>query len=375
MSINIMDLVKGAVSDQVMGQLGGLLGQTDNQKTSSIFGSAAASILGGLLNKSQSPQGVQQVFEAASQADDSILDRLGDLLGGGDQTQQIEQQGSGVLDMVFGNQRNGIVETLSRALGLDGTMIGKLLTMAAPILMGVIGRQIKSKALDMAGFGSMLSDQKQHLGSYLPAGLGSELGLGNLADSTPAASPATHASEAGGGSIAKILIPLLLLGALAYGAFKIMGNDNGAQEAMDEDVPALDIDSDFSLDIGDAVAGTVGGMNLGEGLNFDALGGEAAEKLKGLQGQFTDIASGFEGLSTEDGANVLKDKIQGLTGTVGDLGLGDLGGVAKTSASTMIGKFVEMIRGMVDQVENPALKGILQPAVDGLLSKLESLNL
>ena len=209
----------------------------------------------------------------------------------------------------------------------------------------------------------------------LPAGLGSELGLGNLADSTPAASPATHASEAGGGSIAKILIPLLLLGALAYGAFKIMGNDNGAQEAMDEDVPALDIDSDFSLDIGDAVAGTVGGMNLGEGLNFDALGGEAAEKLKGLQGQFTDIASGFEGLSTEDGANVLKDKIQGLTGTVGDLGLGDLSGVAKTSASTMIGKFVEMIRGMVDQVENPALKGILQPAVDGLLSKLESLNL
>lgn len=371
MSINIMDLVKGAVSDQVMGQLGGLLGQNDRKKTSSIFESATASILGGLLNKSQSSQGAQQVFDAASQADDSILDRLGDLLGGGDQTNQIEQQGGGLLDMVFGNQRSGIVGTLSKALGLDKTMIGKLLTMAAPILMGVIGRQMKSKALDMVGFGSMLSDQKQHLGGYLPSGVGSELGLGNLVSSNASAPrPAASTTESGGGgSIAKILIPLLLLAALAYGAFKIMGSDNGAQEALDEDVPELNIDSDLDLD------GALGGMNLGEGINFDALGGEAAEKLKGLQGQFTDIAGGFTGLSTADGANALKDKIQGLTGSVGDLGLGDMSGIAKTSASTMVGKFVEMIRGMVDKVENPALKGILLPAVDGLLSKLESLNL
>ena len=253
MSINIMDLVKGAVTDQVMGQLGGLLGQSDRKKTSSVFESATASILGGLLNKSQSPQGTQEIFKAASEADDSILDKLGDLLGGGDQTTGFEQQGGGLLDMVFGNQRNGIIGTLSSALGFDKTMIGKLLTMAAPILLGVISRQMKSGSMDAAGLGSMLSDQKQHLGSYLPAGLGSELGLGNLTSgSTPAPAPASRPapqasapSGSGGGSIAKILIPLLLLGAIAYGVMQFAGSkDGGAKEAMQEEVPELDLDLD-----------------------------------------------------------------------------------------------------------------------------------
>ena len=50
MSVNIMDLVKGAVSDQVMGQIGGLLG-TDAKKTPSLFETAAGSILGGMMKK------------------------------------------------------------------------------------------------------------------------------------------------------------------------------------------------------------------------------------------------------------------------------------------------------------------------------------
>ena len=377
-----MDLVKGAVTNQVMGQLGGLLGQNDQQKTSSVFESATASILGGLMKKSESPNGVKEIFEAANGADDSILDRLGDLMGGGDQTVGFEKQGGGILDMVFGNQRNGIIGMLSSALGFDKTMIGKLLTMAAPILLGVISRQMKSGSMDAAGLGSMLSDQKQHLGNYLPAGLGSELGLANFTSGsapTPAASapaptsqPAPQAaSPSGGGSIAKLLIPLLLLGALAYFVFQVAGNqDGGAKEAMQEEIPEVNIDGGFGFESGESSMG----MDFG-GIDFNAIGGEAGEKLKNLQGQFTGIADGFTGLTDEAGANNLVGKLEGLTGSVGDLGLSDMSGVAKTSASTMVGKFVEVVEGFVDKVENPALKGIIQPAVEALLGKLNSLGL
>jgi hypothetical protein len=383
MSINIMDLVKGAVTDQVMGQIGGMLGQNDRQKTSSVFESATASILGGLLKKSQSPQGAQDIFGAAQQADDSILDKLGDLLGGGDQTVGLQNQGSGILDMVFGNQQSGIIGTLSRVLGFDKTLIGKLLTMAAPILMGVISRQMKSGSMDVAGLTSMLSDQKQHLGDYLPQGMGSELGLGDLTGNstpTPSSQPRTAAPQAsapsGGGSLAKILIPLLLLGALAYAVFQFAGKqDGGANEAIQEGADAPEIvidgvDGDFDLD------GAAPSMDLDfGGIDFDAIGGEAGEKLKGLQGQFTGIADGFKGLTDETGANALKDKLEGLSGSVGDMGLSDMSGIAKTSASTMVGKFVELVQGFVDNVENPALKGIIQPAVNALLEKLNSLGL
>lgn len=383
MSINIMDLVKGAVTNQVMGQLGGLLGQNDTKKTSSLFESATASILGGLMKKSQSPQGAQEIFNAANGADDSILDKLGDLMGGGDQTVGFEKQGGGILDMVFGNQRNGIIGMLSSALGFDKTMIGKLLTMAAPILMGVVSRQLKSNSLDVNGFTNMLSDQKQHLGNYLPEGMGSELGFANLTSNTTTAtsrpapqaatrtSTQTSQSSGGGGSIFKLLIPLLILGALAYAAMQFMGgNDGGADDAMQEEVPALDIDGDADMD---AMPKAMD-LDFG-GIDFDAIGGEAGEKLRGLQGQFTGIADGFKGLTDETGANALVGQLEGLTGSVGDLGLGDMSGIAKTSASTMVGKFAQIVQGFVEKVENPTLKAIVQPAVEALVSKLTSLGL
>ena len=58
--MNIMDMVKGAVTDQVMGQIGGMLGMSDNKKTSSILDTAMGSILGGMMNKSSSQEGAKQ---------------------------------------------------------------------------------------------------------------------------------------------------------------------------------------------------------------------------------------------------------------------------------------------------------------------------
>ena len=50
MAVDLMEMVKGAVSKQIMGQIGGMLG-TDESKTSSAFETIAGSILGGLMKK------------------------------------------------------------------------------------------------------------------------------------------------------------------------------------------------------------------------------------------------------------------------------------------------------------------------------------
>jgi len=154
MSVNIMDLVKGAVSDQVMGQIGGLLG-TDAKKTPSLFENAAGSILGGLMKKGSTQQGAQDIFGAVQKQDSSVLDKLGDLLGGGDSTDGFQKQGSGILDMVMGGsqQSAGMIGMVAKALGMDKGIVGKLLMMAAPIVMGVIGKHVKNKALDAVGLG------------------------------------------------------------------------------------------------------------------------------------------------------------------------------------------------------------------------------
>ena len=155
---------------------------SDSKKTSSVLDTAMGSILGGMMNKSSSQEGAKQIFDMASNADPSIMDKLGDILGGGgDQLEAVQKTGGGILDgLLGGGGQASMVQTIAKALGLDGSMVGKLLTLAAPMLLGVIGKHIKSAGLDALGLSSLLGEQKQHIAAAMPSSLTENLGFGNL---------------------------------------------------------------------------------------------------------------------------------------------------------------------------------------------------
>ena len=249
MAVNILDMVKGAVSDQIIRQIGGLIGQPDNNKTSTIFETATQSILGGLINKASSPEGAQDVFKAIESQDDSLMDKLGDLLGEGREA-ELEQAGGSAIDLIFGDKQGGILEAVAKFLGLDGSVVGKLLKMAAPIIMSVITKYVKSKALDAVGLGSLLGEQKSSLSSALPLALSGSLGFGSFLGNTTesmqnAGSAATGAaSEApnAGGSVMKILLPIILIGALAVLGYTIM-SDEAPSNKQEPILESLDTES------------------------------------------------------------------------------------------------------------------------------------
>ena len=381
-----MNMVKGAVSDQIMGQIGGMLGIPDQKKTSSVFNTAIGSILGGMMQKSSSQEGAKQVFDMASNADTGIMDKLGDLLGGGgDDLAAVQKSGGGMLEGLLGAGQSGMIQTIAKAVGLDGSIIGKLLTLAAPMLMGVVGKHIKSAGLDALGLSSLLGEQKQHLSASMPSSLTENLGFGNLLSgagdlgksglnaassvassatnavgnaSQAAAGAANDAAQKGGGLL-KMLLPLAILGAIGYFAYPyIMGAadkvKDGAQGVVDK--------------TGELASGMTGSLDFGD-LDVSPLG-ETGTKL---QEGFSGIASGFTGLATtgEEGANALATKITDFSGSIDNLGLSNMSDAAKPVATSMIGKFVETIQGLFDQ-QNGVIKGILQAPVDTLLQKLKT---
>ena len=378
--MNIMDMVKGAINDQVMGKIGGMLGMSDNKKTSSILDTAMGSILGGMMNKSSSQEGAKQVFDMASNADASIMDKLGDILGGGDdQLEAVQKSGGGILDgLLGGGGQSSMVQTIAKALGLDGSIVGKLLTFAAPMLLGVIGKHIKSAGLDALGLSSLLGEQKQHIAAAMPSGLADNLGFGNLlsgvgdlgksglsavnnvagaaADtvgnvSNTAANTASDAAKKGGG-ILTFLLPLIILGAIGYFAWPyISGAANEGANAVEN-----------------GVNNAAGAFDLGD-LDISSLGDTGTKLSEGFSG----ITSGFTGLGDtgEEGAKTLAGKITDFSGSIDGLGLGDLSDTAKPVATSMIDKFIEAIQGMLDK-QNALIKGVLQGPVDTLLEKLKS---
>ena len=371
--MNIMDMVKKAAGDQIMGKIGGMIGMSDPKKTESTFDTAIGSILGGMMKQSTSQEGAKQVFDVASNADPSIMDRLGDILGGGgEQVEAVQKTGSGMLDGIFGGSQSGMIQSISKALGLDRSIVGKLLTFAAPMLLGIIGKHVKSTGMDLLGFSSLLSEQKPHVNAALPSGLSHDLGFGNLlsgdgnlgnaVSNAPVSNTTSANSAAGrartarepdgaakqGGGILSILLPLIILGAIAYFA-----------------VPAIMDAMNKGKDGGDNVVNESTDL---ASMDVSALG-EAGPKL---QKGFTDITSGFKGLAETgaDGAKDLSTKISDFSGSIDNMGLADLSDSAKPVAKSMIGKFIQTIKAMLD-TQNAAIKGILQGPVSALLDKLE----
>lgn len=420
MSINLLDMVKGAVSKQVMGQIGGVLGQTDANKTSGMFDTAAQSILGGLIKKASTPEGARDVFKAAQDQDDGILDKLGDILGGGAQQQEhFQKQGGGILDMVFGNNRGGIMGIIAKFLGLDGSIMGKLMSMAAPIVLGVIGKHIKAKALDAVGLGSFLGQQKSHLGSAMPSALTSQLGFGNLlgnvtdagkaavgavgdAASGAAGAVGNAASGAAGaagnagraaagaagdaasgiGGLLKMLLPLLLIGGALYFAWPyITGAANKAGDMAGDAAGAVgDAAGDAAGAVGDAASGAAGAVGgamdkmaggfkmpeMPEGLD---LGGFDMDGLKGQMGGITD---GFKNVTDAAGAKDLAGKLTDFTGNLDNMGIGNLPEAGKGFVGKIFGGFTGAIeKAMGGFAGNDSIMGILKPVVDALMDKVK----
>ena len=305
------------------------------------------------------------------------------------------------------------------------------------MLWGVIGKHIKNKALDAVGLGSFLGEQKKSLG-FMPASLTEGLGFGNLlgnvtgaagnvagavsgaagnaanavsgaagnaagavsgaagkvggavsgvagnaagAVSGAAGSAGDAAKQAAGGAggFLKLLFPLLLLGALAYGVYSfwpmLTGAAGAAGDAAKKGAGAMvDGAGDMAKGAGDMAKGAMGGMSIPgmdfgsiEGFDMESLGATGPALTKG----FGDITSGFTGLATsgEDGARDLAGKITGFSDSIGGMGLDKLTGAGKTSATGMIGMFIEKIKSLfVGQSEG--IQGILKPSVDGLMEKL-----
>lgn len=405
--MDLMDMVKGAVTKQVMGKLGGMLG-TDEKKTSSAFETAAGSILGGLIKKSGTPQGARDIFDMTQKQDTGVLDKLGDLLGGGEATDKYQEAGGGLLEGIFGGQQqqSGILSTLANFLGLKGGMMSMLMKMVAPIVMGVVAKHVKNKALDAVGLGSFLGEQKKSLGSFMPASLTEGLGFGNLlgnvsgaasgavgaasdavgnvtgaagdamgkvagaaGDAGKAVSGAAGDAAAAGGGLLKLLLPLILLGALIFGAWQLWPMLTGAGDAAKKGAAGLVDGAKKGMD---GMMPEIPGMDMSgvEGFDFGSLGDAGPGLTKG----FGDITSGFAGLKEggEEGAKSLAEKITGFTGSIDGMGLDKLEGAGKSSAQGLIGKFMETITGLMGG-QSDGIKGILQPVIDTLKNKFSSI--
>ncbi|MBT8317770.1 MAG: DUF937 domain-containing protein [Lutibacter sp.] len=149
----LLDLLNSDLGKTLVNSASSQLGQNKVQTTTALS-TALPLILGAMKNNASTPQGADGLLKALSgKHDGSILDNLGGMLGNSD----VLSDGAGILGHVFGGKEQNVAQAVSKKSGMDVGATMNLLKMAAPVIMGYIGKQTKQQNVsDSNGIGDLL---------------------------------------------------------------------------------------------------------------------------------------------------------------------------------------------------------------------------
>ncbi|MFK7809715.1 MAG: DUF937 domain-containing protein [Saprospiraceae bacterium] len=158
---NLMDLLQGQLSEGLIDQLSQQLGGADKQKTEIAAQGAISTIMSALNKNAQSPQGAASLANALeNDHDGGILDNIGSLFGMAAAPQEPSMpralNGAGILKHVLGGKQSGAVDMISKMSGLGDGNTANLMTMLAPMVMGMLGKQKRQQGLDAGGIAQFL---------------------------------------------------------------------------------------------------------------------------------------------------------------------------------------------------------------------------
>lgn len=203
-----METLLGMVDTETLGKLAGQLGESPQAVTKGLEGSAVA-MLSSLAGRAGDSGFLTSILGLLNDpaVSGSASSNVAGLLGGGSQLSGLAGQ---FLQLVFGDKQSAIASAVGQASGLKSSSASSLLSLAAPLIMAFLGKQVGSGGV--AGLASALMGQGPSLQAMLPAGLGSLL-------TAKLPSPGAAVAAASDSGASKWILPLLLAATALIGVW------------------------------------------------------------------------------------------------------------------------------------------------------------
>ncbi|WP_034040196.1 DUF937 domain-containing protein [Wocania ichthyoenteri] len=143
----ILDLLNSDLGKTIISGVSNQTNQPQN-KTQDVLTMALPVLMQAMRRNAATPQGAEGLLGAlSSKHDGSILDNLGGLFSGGVDN-NVVNDGEKILGHVLGGKQRHVENALSQKSGMDAGSIAQILKVAAPILMGVLGKQSKQQQVN-----------------------------------------------------------------------------------------------------------------------------------------------------------------------------------------------------------------------------------
>ncbi|PVW13847.1 DUF937 domain-containing protein [Marixanthomonas spongiae] len=155
----ILDLLNSEMGQQIIGGISKETKQPQD-KTASVLSMGLPILMGAMKKNAKSEQGASGLMSALSSGkhDGSVLDNLGGFFGGGVNEEE-KVDGLGILGHVLGGSQDNVVGALSKKSGMDANSVMQILQVAAPILLGFLGKEKRQRNVDsQSGITSLLGN-------------------------------------------------------------------------------------------------------------------------------------------------------------------------------------------------------------------------
>lgn len=141
----ILDLLNSDMGKTIISGVAGQSKQSES-KTQDVLTMALPVLMQAMKRNASTPQGAEGLLGALSNSkhDGSILDNLGGLFSGG-VDDSVTNEGDKILSHVLGNKKSNVENAIGAKAGIDAGSVAQILKVAAPILMGVLGKKSREQ--------------------------------------------------------------------------------------------------------------------------------------------------------------------------------------------------------------------------------------
>jgi predicted DsbA family dithiol-disulfide isomerase len=177
MATNLVDLVKGYLTPDIVQKAAGFVGESESA-TQKAMSAIVPTLIAATANQATSNGGAEKLTRILDTGNynGSALSNLPGMFSGGETTQRAITQGKDTLSSLFGNKTEGLVDQIARFAGLKTGSASSLLALVMPLMLSLLGRQRSTIGKSPSALAGLLGEQKGFVSGLLPAGIGSLLG-------------------------------------------------------------------------------------------------------------------------------------------------------------------------------------------------------
>lgn len=202
MSVNLLDMASAAMGGNFPGALGSFLGESQSTASAGLSAVLPA-LIGGLVSKGSTPDGASGLLSLLNtpQVDAGIAGTLGHLFaGGGTQASGLVTLGGSLLGSLFGDKTSAMASAIGSVAGMKSSNATSLLSLVAPIVLGLIKSHATQNNLGAAGLMALLKGQGEHLSGKIDPRVSAALGFPSVAGLLGLGGAALHGATAAVGS-------------------------------------------------------------------------------------------------------------------------------------------------------------------------------